>query len=132
MQAIFYNDPQPDKIVYQGLAWLKLNDPAKAKAIFERFIQFGEQHLNDPIKIDYFAVSLPDLLVFDQDLSLKNTIHCQYLIALGNLGLGNYTAAENELKEVLRKEINHQGADTHLQMIPFLRHQSKQNPAIRI
>jgi len=26
VQAIFYNDPQPDKIFYQGLAWLKLND----------------------------------------------------------------------------------------------------------
>ncbi len=132
VQAIFYNDPQPDKIVYQGLAWLKLNEPAKAKAIFERFIQFGQQHLDDNIKIDYFAVSLPDLLVFDQDLSLKNSIHCKYLVALGNLGLGNYAAAEQELKEVLQWEVNHQGAGTHLQMIPFLRHQIKENPAIKI
>ena len=30
VQAIFYNDPQPDKIVYQGLAWLKLGYPAKS------------------------------------------------------------------------------------------------------
>ena len=23
VQAIYYNDPQPDKIIYQALAWLK-------------------------------------------------------------------------------------------------------------
>ena len=34
VQAIFYNDPQPDKIVYQGLAWLKLGYPKKAEKYF--------------------------------------------------------------------------------------------------
>lgn len=120
VQAIFYNDPQPDQIFYQGLAWLKLNEADKAREIFERFIQFGKQHLNDEIRIDYFAVSLPDLLVFDQDLDLKNYIHCSYLIGLGHLGLGSFDEAKNVFTEVLKMDANHQGASTHLQLFPLL------------
>lgn len=120
VQAIFYNDPQPDKIFYQGLAWLKLGNTEKAHEIFNRLIHFGMEHLNDKIKIDYFAVSLPDLLVFDQDLDLKNTIHCNYLMGLGFLGLGKTELVKSHLKKVLDKNINHQGAIIHLKMIKFL------------
>lgn len=113
-QAIFYNDPQPDKIYYQALAWQRLGDEAKAKRIFDRFIEFGEEHENDRIHIDYFAVSLPDMLVFDQDLDQRNRRHCHYLIGLGRLGLGQAAEAARYLSEVLHSDPNHQGAQWHL------------------
>ncbi len=119
-QAIFSNDPQPDKIFYQGLAWLKLGKENSAKEIFNKLISFGKQHLYDKIAMDYFAVSLPDLLVFDQDLDMKNTLHCHYLIGLGLLGLGKIEEAKNNLQKVLNSNINHQGAAIHLDMIKFL------------
>jgi tetratricopeptide (TPR) repeat protein len=119
VQAIYYNDQQPDKIFYQGLAWNKLGQPEKAKAIFNRLISFGKQHLNDTIKIDYFAVSLPDLLVFDQDLNLRNKIHCHYLMALGCLGLNHdqIHEAEKNFDIVLTHDVNHLGAVIHRNMI---------------
>ena len=120
VQAIFYNDPQPDKIFYQGLAWLKLGNIKKSNEIFNKLISFGTEHINDKIKIDYFAVSLPDLLVFDVDLNIKNTIHCNYLIGLGYLGLGETKLAKVHFQKVLDKNINHQGALIHLKMIQFL------------
>jgi tetratricopeptide (TPR) repeat protein len=120
VQAIFYNDPQPDKIVYQGLAWLKLGSPQKAEKIFNRLIEFADQHFDDEIKIDYFAVSLPDLLVFDTDLSQKNKNHCRYLKGLGELGLKNYSSSSKYLNEVLQHDCSHMGAITHLNMIDFL------------
>jgi tetratricopeptide (TPR) repeat protein len=118
VQAIFYNDPQPDKIFYQGLAWLRLKEPGKAQHIFNKLIEFGKKHLNDEINIDYFAVSLPDLLVFDADLDLRNKIHCLYLMALGNLGLaGDHTEKASQLfDEVIGLNNNHQGALVHKQM----------------
>ncbi len=119
VQAIYYNDPQPDKIVYQALAWRKLGNESQAQQIFERFISFGIQHMNDDIKIDYFAVSLPDMLVFDIDINQRNRIHCTYLQALGYLGLGEEAKAVTLLNEVLQTDRNHQGAATHLQMRPF-------------
>jgi len=119
VQAIFYNDQQPDKIFYQGLAYRKLGQHEKAEQIFRRLIDFGKEHMNDHIKIDYFAVSLPDLLVFDQDLNLKNRIHCHYMMGLGYLGLGNgeAKAAEKHFTDVLQMDINHQGAMIHKNMI---------------
>ena len=122
MQAIFYNDPQPDKIFYQGLAWIKLGKRSKANEIFKRLINFGTQYMDDKISIDYFAVSLPDLLVFDADLNLLNKIHCLYLAGLGSLGLGkeNTGEAANYFNEVLALNKSHQGALIHKKMISKL------------
>ena len=113
VQAIYYNDPQPDKIVYQALAWQQLGQPEKARQIFERFIQFGKAHINDTIRIDYFAVSLPDMLVFDLDLNLRNRIHCLYLMGLGHMGLQQEQEGQQYLGEVLTLDVNHQGATFH-------------------
>ena len=122
VQAIFYNDAQPDKIFYQGLAWIKLENRNKATQIFKRLINFGQSHLNDKISIDYFAVSLPDLLVFDADLNLRNRVHCLYLMGLGNMGLrkehGEKAAKLFEL--VLKLDNNHQGSLIHKQMMKFM------------
>ncbi|MDB5135648.1 MAG: hypothetical protein JWP37_2251 [Mucilaginibacter sp.] len=120
VQAIYYNDPQPDKIVFQALAWRKLGDVAKANSIFKRFLKFGEDQINKPVHIDYFAVSLPDMLVFDIDLNKRNVIFCKYLTGLGYLGLGNYKLSEQYLYEVITMDRNHQGAATYLRMIPYL------------
>jgi tetratricopeptide (TPR) repeat protein len=126
-QAIYYNDPQPDKIIYQALAWLKLNEPEKAADIFRQFIQFGQQHMNDRITIDYFAVSLPDMLVFDTDINLRNRIHCTYLIGLGHLGLGDEDRGCRCLEEVLELDPNHQGAAVYLRMSSFIVQALKQD-----
>ena len=74
--AIFYNDQKPEKIFYQGLALLKLGLTDEAHNRFNRLIEYGEKHINDCIKLDYFAVSLPDLLIWEDDLTLRNRIHC--------------------------------------------------------
>ncbi len=130
VQAIYYNDPQPDKIFYQALAWIKLDESAKAKSIFNNFISFGEKHMNDEIRIDYFAVSLPDMLVFDIDLNERNKQHCNYLIGLGNIGLANYEKGAAYLELVLKNDINHQGAATYLRMISFMQQTSHINQII--
>ena len=118
--AIFYNDPQPDKIIYQGLAWIKLGNENKAREIFKRLIEFSNEHMGDQVKIDYFAVSLPDLLVFDQDLNMRNRIHCIYLAGLGWLGLGEFDKSQACFRQVLQHDINHQGAIIHLKMRKLL------------
>ncbi|MGE5393378.1 MAG: DUF5107 domain-containing protein [Candidatus Saccharibacteria bacterium] len=85
--AIFYNDQQPDTIYYQGLALLKLEQPQQARERFEKLIDFGQSHLNDTFKLDYFAVSLPDLQIWEEDLSRRNYLNCRHLIALGEEGI---------------------------------------------
>ena len=123
VQAIFYNDQQPDKLFYQGLGWRKLHQNDRAEKLFSKLIEYGEAHLNDEIKLDYFAVSLPDMLVFDTDLNELNKMHCYYLIALGNLGLGNGKTqlAVAYFDKVLAMNVNHQGALIHREMVDFLK-----------
>ena len=50
--------------------------------------------------MDYFAVSLPDLLIWEDYLDTKNLIHCKYVLALGYYGMGDKVHAERYLKEV--------------------------------
>ncbi|MDO5447035.1 MAG: DUF5107 domain-containing protein [Prevotellaceae bacterium] len=114
--ALYYNDAKPDKIFYAGLCYMKLGQKDKAKSLFNKLISFGKQHLFDDVKMDYFAVSLPDLQVWDGDLNVMNRIHCNFMLALGYKGLtladGN---AEDEcrsqryLSEAEKLDINHLG-----------------------
>lgn len=109
--AFFYNDQQPDKIYYQGLAWRKLGREDKAKSCFNKLIKHGEKHLFDKVKIDYFAVSLPDLLIWDDDLNVRNQIHCHLVMGLGYLGLNDREKAASNLEKVVTLDCNHQVAD---------------------
>ena len=115
--AWFYNDQQPDKIFYQGLALMKLGACDEAKNRFGKLVDFGKKHLHDEVKVDYFAVSMPDLLIWEEDLQIRNEIHCRYMMGLGYLGLGNSKQAHEELDIVISLDINHQGAYTGLNLL---------------
>ncbi|MFD2164393.1 DUF5107 domain-containing protein [Paradesertivirga mongoliensis] len=115
--AMFYNDQQPDKIFYQGLAWEKLGDEDKAKAIFQSLYNYGASHMDEEAKIDYFAVSLPNLLIFEDDLQVRHQIHCLYVSALGLAGLGRISDSEKALIRILERDAMHFGAQAHLALI---------------
>ncbi|MFC5529197.1 DUF5107 domain-containing protein [Cohnella yongneupensis] len=114
--AMYYNDQPPDMIFYQGMAWQKLGNATEAKRRFNKLIDYGEKHLNDDVKFDYFAVSLPDFLVFEDDMNKRNEIHCRYMIGLGMIGLSKYEQAKLQLDAALAIEANHQGAAIHRRM----------------
>nr|WP_294895347.1 DUF5107 domain-containing protein [uncultured Pedobacter sp.] len=115
--AMFYNDQQPDKIFYQGLSWRQLGDNEKANQIFNNLVTYGLEHQQDEVKIDYFAVSLPNLLIFDDDLAVRNKIHCSFIEGLGRLGLQQHEKAKELFDYVLKLNTEHLGAKTHLKMI---------------
>ena len=115
--AVFYNDPQPDTIFYQGMALLKLNRKNEALARFTKLIDFGKKHVNDTIEIDYFAVSLPDLLIWDADLNQRNIIHCNYMAGLGYLGMGQEKEASRSLSNALKLDEANLGALIHIKML---------------
>jgi tetratricopeptide (TPR) repeat protein len=115
--AIFYNDQSPDKIAYQAFALLKLNQPTEAVQRLNRLVSYAQQHMHDEVKIDYFAVSLPDLVIFDDDLNKRNRIHCLYMEGLGYLGLQQWRQAKKCFELVLELDESHQGALIHLELV---------------
>ncbi|HEU4609201.1 MAG TPA: tetratricopeptide repeat protein, partial [Chitinophagaceae bacterium] len=114
--ALVYNDQQPDKIFYKGLAWIKLGEKEKAERIFCSLDEYGTKHLNDEVTIDYFAVSLPDLLIFEADFNKRNRVHCHYMSGLGRLGKGMFDEAIACFKQALAGDAMHFGSNTHLRM----------------
>ena len=85
--ALYYNDAKPEKIYYQGLALAALGRRAEAEAKFRMLLDYGTQHRDDEVMMDYFAVSLPDLAIWDEDLKQRNVAHCDRMISLGREGL---------------------------------------------
>ena len=107
--AMYYNDAKPDKIFYQGLALRKLGREDEAHGRFYKLINYGKQHIYDKVVMDYFAVSLPDLLIWEDSLDIKNLIHCKYMLALGYYGMGDKEKGLRYLSEVENLDNNHQG-----------------------
>ncbi len=107
---MYYYDQPADMILYKGMAYEKLGEHRNACACFNKLIDYGEKHVRDQVRIDYFAVSLPDFLIFEDDLTRRNEAHCYYLMGLGNLGLGRKDQAAAYLANVLERDPAHQNA----------------------
>ncbi len=105
--VMYYNDQPAHQVLYQGLAFRKLGQEEKARSRFHKLVDYGEQHLFDTVTIDYFAVSLPDLQLFDENLDVRNQAHCHYLIALGAFGLGDIERSKTEFDETLKTDRCH-------------------------
>lgn len=114
--AMYYYDQPADMILYKGLAKQKLGKTKEAFACFNKLLDYGEQHVNDVVKIDYFAVSLPDFLIFEDDLNIKNKAHCYYLMGLSNLGRNELERARENFMESLKYDGNHQNSRIYLKM----------------
>ena len=83
----YYNDQPSDYIYYQGLAYAALGDLEKAKKSFHQLIIFGERHIFDQVNYDFFAVSMPELEVYQDDIQKRSDDYCRRLTALGYQGL---------------------------------------------
>ena len=115
--AMYYNDQPPEMMYYAALAIRALGDETETKRRFELFVEYADAHMEDEITIDYFAVSLPDFLIFEADLNKKNKVHCLYMAALGHLGLGEREQAIECAKKGLALEQSHAGLIELLQIL---------------
>ena len=111
--AMYYNDQPPETIFYQGMALLKLGETEEAEKRFGKLVSYADEHAGDHVRIDYFAVSLPDLLVFDEDLDKKNRLHCLFMKALGLYGLGKRAESRKLFEEALAENPNTFQIATH-------------------
>ena len=114
--VMYYYDQPADMILYKGLAKQELGKSREAHACFNKLMDYGEQYLGDEMRIDYFAVSLPDFLIFDDDLNRKNKAHCYYLMGLSYLGRGENEKAAAKFEKALEYDYNHQNCRTYLKM----------------
>lgn len=112
--AMYYNDQPADMVYYQGKAFAKLGDAAESNKRFYILLDYGERHLNEEMKTDYFAVSAPDFQIFEGDLKKRNKAHCHYIMGLAYLGMGRADKAKVNLQKTLEIEPYHQKARIYL------------------
>ncbi|MCD8395230.1 MAG: DUF5107 domain-containing protein [Bacteroidales bacterium] len=117
--ALYYNDAAPDKLFYAAMCERALGNEDAARSRFNRLIAYGEKHVFDDCKPDYFAVSLPDLLIWDNDLNAANQVHCRYMMALGQFGMGNEEKARQFLTDADAINHNHNGIYAFSTFIDF-------------
>jgi tetratricopeptide (TPR) repeat protein len=86
---------------HRGLSLRELGRETEAEKLFVELRAFAESRLGQTATIDYFATSLPNLLVFAEDLQARRDAEMQLLLALAAHGLGDTTAARASLSKVL-------------------------------
>jgi tetratricopeptide (TPR) repeat protein len=92
---------------YSALSREKLGQRAKAKGLFRALLAYALKLQRSRAKIDYFATSLPAMLLFDDDLQFRQETTALFLQAQARLGLGKKAAAKFLLQTVLRRDPNH-------------------------
>ncbi|HXB60337.1 MAG TPA: DUF5107 domain-containing protein [Candidatus Acidoferrales bacterium] len=92
---------------FSALSSEKLGDRAKAKSIFRNLLAYAQKLQKATAKIDYFATSLPTMLLFNDDLQFRQETTALFLQAQAQLGLGKKAKAKSMLQIVLRRDPNH-------------------------
>jgi tetratricopeptide (TPR) repeat protein len=95
---------------YSALALKRLGRDADAIALLNQILQYARNlSLIEP-KIDYFATSLPAMLLFEDDLARRNRVNSLFLEAQARLGLGETERARELLREVRNSDPSHAAA----------------------
>ncbi|HEU5126131.1 MAG TPA: tetratricopeptide repeat protein, partial [Verrucomicrobiae bacterium] len=92
---------------YSALSWERLGQRAKARKLFSELLDYAQALEQAPAKIDYFATSLPTMLLFEDDLQFRQQTTALFLQAQAQLGLGEKSTARSLLKQVLQRDPNH-------------------------
>jgi tetratricopeptide (TPR) repeat protein len=92
---------------YSALAWERLGQKARAKALLRELLAYALKLQKAEAKIDYFATSLPAMLLFEDDLQFRQETTALFLQAQAHLGLGKLARAKTLLARVLKRDPNH-------------------------
>ena len=100
---------------YSALSLERLGRKAEAKKLLRGLLTYAKQFGKAKAKIDYFATSLPAMLLFDDDIQFRQETTALFLEAEAKLGLGKKRAARRLLRIVLKRDPNHALAAEFLQ-----------------
>jgi len=92
---------------YSALSLEKLGQRTKARKLQCDLLAYAQKLAKTPAKIDYFATSLPAMLLFEDDLQFRQETTALFLQAQACLGLGQKSRARKLLSAVLKRDPNY-------------------------
>jgi tetratricopeptide (TPR) repeat protein len=104
--------PFSELTYYSALALGRLGRSKQAEELLRSMLVYAEGLMRQEAEIDYFATSLPALLLFEDDLQKRNCATASFLEAQAWLGLGDARKVQRFLKQLLDLDPSHAlGAD---------------------
>src|SRR6202011_2258534 len=92
---------------YNAPALKSLNRIKESEKLLHLLLAYAEALAKQEGKIDYFATSLPAMLLFEDDLNKRKKVTALFLQAQAWLGLGDAAKARSLITEVLELDQNH-------------------------
>ena len=100
---------------WSAMALRRLGREEEAHVLFQKIYDYALALEKREPKIDYFATSLPAMLLFDEDLKERQTITARFLQAQALLGLGKRQQGLDLLRQVQELDHSHTGVIDLLQ-----------------
>ncbi len=114
MAAGFRGDFQQMSVrAYSEMTWFsatamhRLGNERAALKLFRDLLGFARAMEKCQASIDYFATSLPTMLLFEEDIQERQVVTARFLQAQALLGLGTTAKARRLLEDVLARDPNH-------------------------
>lgn len=92
---------------FSAMAIRRLGDRERATSLLQELFTYARDLEQEQAKIDYFATSLPTMLLFEEDIQARQVTTARFLQAQALTGMGNHGEAEILLKDVLTRDPNH-------------------------
>lgn len=89
---------------YAARALEKLGNIAAARKLFREALAYARKLGRTKAKIDYFATSLPSMLLFEDDIQARQETRALLIRAQCEFGLGRVAAARAHVREVLARD----------------------------
>ena len=102
---------------YSALSWRCLGRKSQANGLLQELLAYAKTLANTPAQIDYFATSLPTMLLFEEDIQRRQETTARFLEAQAQWGLGRQAQARSLLEDMLRRDPNHPWAADLLEEI---------------
>ncbi len=95
---------------WSAISLRQLGKEDQARDLLRQILIYASSLDKRTPSIDYFATSLPTMLLFDEDLKQRQTIAACYFKAQAKIGLGREQEGISLLNEVLKMDQSHSGA----------------------
>lgn len=92
---------------YSAMALRALGRDGEGVELLNDLLAWARDLETKPAAIDYFATSLPSMLLFDDDLEMRQRTAARFMRAQAHVALGHNDQAREMLKEVLADDPNH-------------------------
>lgn len=99
--------PFSEMTFYTAMAIEQLGDGEKARDMLQQLMRYARRLAREEPEIDYFATSLPTMLLFDEDLKQRNLLTARLLEAQARYGLCQKKRARALINQILDQDPNH-------------------------